>query len=735
MSAFFFMSCPAWAATIVDNGATLDVDSATTPVTDYLVRNNSTLNVQGALTESIRVTSGSALNLNDAMVNGQNGGIGVAINSSSAAINRATVNSDSTALLVNRPNASTQGSTVTAADSEFNGGETGAAVSGLSTLELINSQATGTTAGSHGVDIFGGAVRATARTHISGDVAGVVMVNDPAQQGNASLFLDNSTVEGRNGAAIIIDQGVDATITVSNNSTLIGSNGNLLEVQGASAADMDIVNSRLQGNVQITGNSTASLMFDRAAMAGDIVREEGSLANVVLNNGSSFTGRLNGSNLALNESDLTMVDNDRIDTLSLNDGTVNFGVPGEQRAARQLDVVTLSGSGTIAMQGNFATGERDLLTAATATGSFDLEVNASGKDAADPQPLTLVQIERNQATFSLLGGRVNVGTWDYELAERTNTDGGTEYYLNPTTRLSPGAQSVVALFQTALTVSYGELKSLENRMGELQSDANLNGLWIRPYGNEYKVADGSGVGYSQQQQGLSLGVDTRLGHSQWRVGLMGGYSQSDLSLDGGTSADVDSYYFGPYFSWSNPDNGDFLDGALKFNHLRNESKVSMSDGQRAKGDYSNSAVSALLEGGRLIDLGNDWFAKPSVQLSAAVIQGGNYRLDNDMQADSDRTHSLRTKLGVSAGRSVNLGSMRVRPYGRVAMVHEFASNDNVRVNGNTLNTDLSGSGFEVGTGMTVSVSDNMRFDAGVDYAKGKNIEQPVAVTLGMSYQW
>lgn len=216
---------------------------------------------------------------------------------------------------------------------------------------------------------------------------------------------------------------------------------------------------------------------------------------------------------------------------------------------------------------------------------------------------------------------------------------------------------------------------------------------------------------------------------------MAGHSQSDLTLNGGTSAKVGSTYVGPYFGWHDPKTRYYVDGAVKFNHLRNESKVSMSDGQRTKGDYSNSAVSAMLEGGRLIDLGNDWFAKPSVQLSAAVIQGGNYRLDNDMQADSDRTHSLRTKLGVSAGRSVNLAGMRVRPYGRVAMVHEFASNDNVRVNGNTINTDLSGSGVELGTGVTVSVSDKMRFDAGVDYAKGKNIEQPVAVTLGMSYQW
>jgi outer membrane autotransporter protein len=163
----------------------------------------------------------------------------------------------------------------------------------------------------------------------------------------------------------------------------------------------------------------------------------------------------------------------------------------------------------------------------------------------------------------------------------------------------------------------------------------------------------------------------------------------------------------------------------------------MSDGTRAKGDYSNSGVSALVEAGRHINLGNDWFAKPSAQVSAARIEGADYRLDNGMEADGDHIDSLRTKLGVSAGRSIKLErDVRVRPYASVAVIHEFASNDdNVRVNGNSLNNDLSGSGLEFGMGVTVSLSESMRLDAGVDYFKGNDVEQPVAARLGWSYQW
>lgn len=737
LPAFFLASPSAMAAIVIGAGQNETIGPAD-PISDYIVENGGVLNAVGATTQSLTVQTGSTLNIDGAIVNGNSGSHGILVSESQATIQRATVTADTRALWVSRPNSSTQGSTVTATDSTFHGGETGALVTGLSTLTLVNSELRGTNAGSVGLDSRGGDVRALAGTLISGDSAGVRMTNDAGGQGTNALLLDNAVVEGRNGPAILVEGAVQgATIQVQNNAVLRAADGNLLKVQGASTATMNVVGSALDGNVQVLQNSTVDLSFNGASMVGDILREDGSTANVTLNNGSSFTGRLNNSNLSLNSgSSLTMVGDDSIGTLTLSDGTVNFGAPGAQRANRQLEVGTLAGNGIIAMQGNFQTGQSDLLKADTATGSYELAVNASGKDATSPQQLTLVQIANNQAAFALLGGRVDVGTFEYDLAERTNATGGTEYYLNPTTRLTSGAQSVAALFQTALTVSYGELKSLENRMSELQADDKRHGLWVRSYGNKWNVDDGSsGVGYRQQQQGFTLGGDTRLGDSPWTVGMLAGYSKSDLDLNGGTSAEVNSYYFGPYFGWLNRDTGYYVDGALKFNHFRNESKVRMSDGKRAEGDYSNSAVSAIVEGGRNIDLGDGWFAKPSAQVSAAVIQGKNYRLENEMDAEGDRTHSLRTKLGVMAGRSIDLGDTQVRPYGRVAVVHEFASNDNVRVNGNAINNDLSGSGFEVGAGVTVSLSEKLRLDVGVDYAKGKNIEQPVAATFGLNYQF
>ncbi len=120
--AFFLLGSPAFAV-IVDN-STLDVDS-TVPPTDYLVRNNGVLNLAQAMTHTLNVISGSTLNINGATVNAESGIEGISITASRGNLVQADVTSDSIGMMVNRSFSSTQGSTVTATDSQFRGAKPG----------------------------------------------------------------------------------------------------------------------------------------------------------------------------------------------------------------------------------------------------------------------------------------------------------------------------------------------------------------------------------------------------------------------------------------------------------------------------------------------------------------------------------------------------------------------------------------------------------------------------------
>lgn len=697
-------------ARVLVPGEVLRIDG-TTASDNYVLNGASTLIANGAATRDITVNN-STLNLNGTTVQATGSAIGVALNAGTASIGgNSVITSETTGLSVARNAAATQGSTATVSDSRISGGTTGVSITGLSTLTLTRSIITGTGAVASGMRVFGGSVSATDST-FTGNRNGIEMRADPLVSSAGTLELNNSHVKGLNGSAIVVDS--LANISVLNGSTLSASNGILMDVRGGA-----------EGNLRV-GTST---------LVGDIVADGTSTANVLLENSASLTGRLqNVQNLGVNSNARwVMVGDGSVQNLDMNGGAIQFGNPGE---FFKLNVGTLSGTGgTFFMHTDFQTGQVDTLTVTgNASGNHTVAIDSSGTEPVGVGAIPVVHIGGGDATFTLAGGGVDLGAFSYDLVKLSSTD----WYLNTLTRtISPGTQSVIALFNAAPTAWYGELSTLRSRMGEVRMDHGKAGGWIRAYGNKFDVDASSGVAYQQVQQGLSFGADAPLpiGDGQWLVGVLGGYSKSDLDLSRGTSGTIDSYYLGAYTTWLDEPSGYYFDGVLKFNRFENESDVHLSDGKKTKGNYNSHGVGASLEFGRHIKLADDYFVEPFTQLSGVIIQGKDYDLDNNLSAEGDRTHSLLAKAGATAGRNFQWEDKTVQPYIRAAFVHEFANNNEVKVNNNTFNNDLSGSRGELGAGVAVSLSDKVSIHADFDYSNGNKVDQPWGANVGLRYLW
>ncbi|MEQ7917573.1 autotransporter outer membrane beta-barrel domain-containing protein [Xanthomonas sp. WHRI 1810A] len=613
--------------------------------------------------------------------------------------------------------------------------------SGLGVVSLANRSTLNGNISSDNVTVDASGMTGTI-TSTSG--AGVVSLNNgSALDGNivsntVSLVASRVTgdITSTSGAGVMsLANGSTLTGNILGDNVSLDASGVTGTITSASAAGVVSFNNRsvVEGNV-----SSNNLSLDASAMTGDITAIDAA-STVSLANNSVFTGNLVNVDSATiaGSSVWNLVGNSRVNSLAMNEGVVSFG---EASQFYQLDVANLSGNGTFIMDVDYLTNQHDTLNVTgSATGSHTLQIAGSGVDPASPQPLTVVHTDGGDATFALSGaGVVDVGTYSYALNSAAN-GAGTDWFLDPGTRtVSPGTRSVLALFNTAPTVWYGELTSLRSRMGELRFNGGKSGGWVRTYGNKYNVNEASGVGYQQSQQGLSLGADAPLpiGDGQWLVGVLAGHSTSDLDLTRGTSGMVKSYYAGVYTTWLDQASGYYFDGVLKYNRFRNDSKVSMSDGTRSKGDYDNGGVGGSVEFGRHIKLDDGYFVEPFTQLSAVVIGGKDYDLDNGMQAKGDRTRSLLGKVGVTAGRNFTLDSGSVvQPYVRVAGAHEFAKNNEVQVNNNVFNNDLSGSRGELGAGVAVALSDRLQLHADFDYSNGENIEQPFGANVGLRYSW
>lgn len=706
-------------ARVIDGGPPVVIDGTTAP-DSYTLRNEAELTANGASTREILVQSGSQLNLNGSAVNASGIAEGVRLLESTATINGSTITSSRTGLLLTYQAGSSIGAEAIVADSSITGGTRGVTLASLGVLDLSRSTVTATDASGIGVQMTEASVVARGST-ISGGRNGILMMSSDSGPAGAArtLELDGTHVEGLTGAAIsVTDPGatsVPADILIRNGSTLTGGNGVLLEV---------------------TGGASANATVDNSDLVGDVIVEAGSTGHFTLQNFATLTGRLqNVDTLALNsDGKWIMVEDGQLQNLNMAGGSVQFGQPGEHYT---LSVENLSGNGNFIMHTDFASGQTDFLdVTGTATGSHTLDVSSSGADPLSDKQIHVVHAASGDASFSLLNGRVDLGTYSYDLVQV----GGNDWYLDAASKvISPGTASVLALFDASRSAWYGELSTLRSRMGEVRMNGGETGGWIRTYGNRFDVSADSGMAYKQTQHGLSLGVDTpvpALGDGRWVIGLLGGYSRSDLQMKHGTSGDVDSFYIGSYATWLDADSGYYFDGVLKLNRFQNKSDVALSDGAKAKGRYDTNGLGTTLEFGRHIKLDDGYFVEPFVQAAALVVQGKDYSLDNGMRAEGDRSHSLLGTVGATVGRDIDLGGGQIlQPYLKAAVVHEFAKNNDVKVNNTTFDNDLSGSRVALGGGVAMKVSDAVQLHADLDYGHGDKVKQPWGVNFGATYAW
>lgn len=584
----------------------------------------------------------------------------------------------------------------------FGEGSAGVVTRSGGRVELNNSHVKANGAGAVGAQLSGGTLAVNGGS-IQSQTSAAINISG---QGN-TVAIDNAYIGSVEGPAIKVEGGAEATITVSNGSTLSAGNGRgeLLDVQSDSVLDLVVDGSYLHGNLTIP---------------------EGGLVNVRLQNGTRFTGQMSDvKNLQLDAGvGWDIMGDSNVESLVLNGGSIDFA---KAEGFHQLSMGELSGNGSFGLKLNMDNQQVDFLNIeGQATGNHVLSIQNSG---AEPEsgfdPLQVVHTGGGDAQFSVLGERVDLGAYSYGLERQ-----GDDWFLTGEDReVSPATRSVQALFNSAPTVWYGEMSTLRSRMGEVRSSGQ-GGAWMRSYGNQFRVAGRDGLGFEQQQSGFSLGVDAPLAVTDGvlLVGLLGGYSKSDLSQSRGSSGTVDSFYVGTYGTWMN-NNGYYVDGVLKLNQFQNRADVLMSDFSKAKGSYRNYGLGASLEAGRQIQLTEHLFIEPFAQVSAVAVQGKSFSLDSELKADNAATHSLLGKVGMT----LEHRNQWLSPYIKVALAQEFARDNDVEVNGHRFNNDLYGTRAELGAGLALSLSSNLQLHADFDYMNGQGIEQPWGANVGVRY--
>jgi outer membrane autotransporter protein len=560
---------------------------------------------------------------------------------------------------------------------------------------------------------------------------------------NTTLSVDNSTVKGDAGAAILADGSAGMLIAdVENGSSLIGGNGAIL---------------------QTINDGSALLTVGNSALTGDLDNTAGKLMDVTLNSGGSVTGAARSvSQMTVNAGGIfTMTGSSSISGLTIAQGGDVYLSPSRNPGnpapfnGNTLTVANLNGNGgTFHMNVDFQTGNGDKLNVTgAASGAHLLSIPGSTRSPTSDADITVVTAKANSAaTFSIASAdqKVDVGTWKYSLVKQTGQS-GDQWVLDTSNPGEPGnpgngnpplsnaAASVLGLTSVASTIWYGENMTLDQRMGQLQQQPKQQGgIWVVPYVRRYDIDASAGTPYRQNQTGFMAGIDKHISSDRgdWYFGGLFGYSNSALSFDSGSSGTVNSVSLGGYATWFG-DSGWYADMVMKLNNFSNETSVLIDGGGTATGTYHSVGVGGSVELGKQMSLNKSLYVQPFGQISAFRASSADFVVGDGMQVHEDAANSIQVQLGIKLGTTLPLRGKDsyINPYVKLSAISELVSSNNTNINGTSFDNSLSGTRGVVGAGLAAHLGDRLHAHVDIDIAKGARISQPFGVDAGLRYVW
>lgn len=425
-----------------------------------------------------------------------------------------------------------------------------------------------------------------------------------------------------------------------------------------------------------------------------------------------------------------------IQTLEMQGGQI-ITVPYYPAAQpNRVEIGNLSGQGDFLLATELANGWGDFINISKhATGNFGINVRDTGSDPVKATDLNIVHVNSGDAEFKLLNkdSVVEVGAYQYHLVKEEKGE-SSDWVL----QTQPGATSystkgVMAMAAAPRQVLQAESVSLQQRLGNYYSNPQHGyGLWTRYLHDDTRLNDKLNTSFKNKLDGVQIGVDKplRLDDATVLVGVFTGFSRTKVSTDNYGNGTVESYHGGLYATYLH-DNGFYADGMLKGNRLDNENNGRMKNGSSARGDYHQNAFTATIESGFNYEVVPALTVQPYGKLQYARIGSADYELNNGMRADVHSADSLQGEAGTLISTSFDVNSAVLKPYARLAIVHEFTKENDVTINRTkTVSNDFSGSTGKYGLGLDAQITPQAAFYTEINYLNGNKTETPLRADVG-----
>jgi len=464
------------------------------------------------------------------------------------------------------------------------------------------------------------------------------------------------------------------------------------------------------------GTEVSIVATEKANIVGNLetTASDSSIALDVAGSESTFTGKTTlGStaqiNMSFDDATWNATGASSVTNLEMNGATVDMS-----KTDGDIEVANLTGDGGKVVMDAAKTNKFNVKTA-----SEDTTVKAVATQNADN-----VTDEQAKEMVNRISGVENKKA---EI-EEGKTRGAMTVDANGKVTMAKNELMDAALQQASITmVSLDKIltNDVRKRLGDIRSDKNTTGVWMRWDGGKMKGDSGLTNNFNT----IQIGGDTKAAKN-CRIGFAGSFTHGDTEFSRG-NGELEGFSFALYGTWMG-ENGMFADVVARLGKFSTEMNV---DGD--KGDIDNRVASLSAEYGWRFNVCQQFFVEPQVELAYTYVSSDDLQL-GDAHYEFDSVDSLTGRAGVVAG--WNLPEERGNVYARASVVQQFMGDAKISGSvdgglGNVQKIDGEDTWLEYGIGANVKLTDSTYLWADVERTEGADIEEEWRGTVGVRFSF
>ncbi|UYZ83255.1 autotransporter outer membrane beta-barrel domain-containing protein [Entomomonas sp. E2T0] len=413
----------------------------------------------------------------------------------------------------------------------------------------------------------------------------------------------------------------------------------------------------------------------------------------------------------------------------------------------QLTVNTLAGNGHFFFNTDIVAQQTDKLIVTDinqATGSHLITVKNDASQATNgTEVIDIIETEGGSANFSLYQGKsVELGQWEYGLRRTVDSVTGQQngnWQLYATPRRSSTAQAFNTFVNTNYMLTYIDIQTLLQRMGELRDTEGDGDFWMRGFAGKLNTFNSSAFdGYDMHYRGTQAGIDKLIkttNQGRLYVGGMVGYIDADQDFRKG-SGSAKNYHLGLYTTYITNDDL-YFDGVVKYAKLKNSFNVKDSQGTGVTGTGNTNAISLSGEIGKrfYVNEGKQGlYIEPQAQLVYTYNGSDSTRASNDLKVKFNNYDSLIGRGSAVIGYQISNTENPVNVYFKTGYVREFKGKVAYKVNDTKENTSFRGGWFENAVGVSATINKNHNVYGEVSYSNGNRFDKQ-QLNVGYRYSF